>query len=137
MVADEVRGLAQRTAQSTHEIQRMISVLQNSTRDAVQVMQQSSEHAGHSVDQAKRAASALDGISLRVNQISEMSVQIAAAVEQQSQVSESINRNIISIRQASESTVQVGQQSHLSASDVAALAEDLRRLAAEFWRRCH
>ncbi|TDF80217.1 PAS domain S-box protein [Pseudomonas sp. H9] len=137
VVADEVRGLAQRTAQSTHEIQRMISVLQGVARDAVQVMQQSSEHAGHSVDQAKRAASALDGISLRVNQISEMSVQIATAVEEQSQVSESINRNIISIRQASESTVQVGQQSHLSATDVAALAEDLRRLAAEFWRRCH
>ncbi|MEG0860851.1 MAG: PAS domain-containing methyl-accepting chemotaxis protein [Pseudomonas sp.] len=137
VVADEVRGLAQRTAQSTHEIQRMISALQSGTRDAVQVMQQSSEHAGHSVDQARRAATALDGISLRVNQISEMSVQIAAAVEQQSQVSESINRNIISIRQASESTVQVGQQSHLSATDVAALAEDLRRLAAEFWRRCH
>ena len=137
VVADEVRGLAQRTAQSTHEIQRMISVLQVGTRDAVQVMQQSSQHAGHSVDQARRAASALDGISLRVNQISEMSVQIAAAVEQQSQVSESINRNIISIRQASESTVRDGQQSHLSASDVAALAEDLRRMAAEFWRHCH
>ncbi|MDD2057400.1 methyl-accepting chemotaxis protein [Pseudomonas putida] len=137
VVADEVRGLAQRTAQSTHEIQRMISALQNGAREAVQVMQQSSEHAGHSVEQARRAASALDGISLRVNQISEMSLQIAAAVEQQSQVSESINRNIISIRQASESTVQVGQQSHLSATDVAGLAEDLRRLADEFWRRCH
>ncbi|MCY1441372.1 hypothetical protein D9M71_576850 [compost metagenome] len=65
-----------------------------------------------------------------------MSLQIAAAVEQQSQVSESINRNIISIRQASEATVQVGQQSHLSATDVAGLAQDLRRLADEFWRRC-
>ncbi|MNJ15011.1 Aerotaxis receptor [compost metagenome] len=137
VVADEVRGLAQRTAQSTHEIQRMISALQNRAREAVQVMQQSSEHAGHSVEQARRAAGALDGISLRVNQISEMSLQIAAAVEQQSQVSESINRNIISIRQASESTVQVGQQSHVSATDVAGLAEDLRRLADEFWRRCH
>ncbi|WP_420793826.1 methyl-accepting chemotaxis protein [Pseudomonas fontis] len=135
VVADEVRGLAQRTAESTGEIQRMIHALQNGTRDAVQAMQQSSAHAGQSVEQAQRAASALDGISQRVNQISEMSLQIAAAVEQQSLVSEDINRNIISIRQASETSVHAGQQGHSSASDVAGLAEDLRRLADEFWRR--
>ncbi|MBC3422717.1 PAS domain-containing methyl-accepting chemotaxis protein [Pseudomonas sp. RW3S2] len=136
VVADEVRGLAQRTAQSTHEIQRMIAALQEGTRAAVQVMRQSSTHAGHSVEQARLASDALDSISVRVNQINEMSLQIAAAVEQQSQVSESINRNIVSIRQASEATVDVGQRSHSSASDVAGLAQDLRRLADEFWRRC-
>lgn len=44
--------------------------------------------------------------------------------------------NIISIRQASEATVDVGQRSHANATDVADLAMDLRRLADEFWRRC-
>ncbi|MCO7517036.1 methyl-accepting chemotaxis protein [Pseudomonas guariconensis] len=136
VVADEVRGLAQRTAQSTHQIQRMIATLQEGARAAVQVMQQSSAHAGHSVEQAQLASGALDSISARVNQINEMSLQIAAAVEQQSRVSESINRNIVIIRQASEATVDVGQRSHSSASDVADLAQDLRRLADEFWRRC-
>jgi aerotaxis receptor len=136
VVADEVRGLAQRTAQSTHDIQRMIAALQDGARAAVQVMQQSSAHAGHSVEQAQLASDALDSISVRVNQINEMSLQIAAAVEQQSQVSENINRNITSIRQASEATVSMGQRSHGSASDVADLATDLRRLADEFWRRC-
>ena len=107
----------------------------NMQSDAVQAMQQSSAHAGQSVEQAQRAASALDGISQRVNQISEMSLQIAAAVEQQSLVSEDINRNIISIRQASEESVVAGQHGHANASDVAGLAEDLRRLAEEFWQR--
>jgi len=135
VVADEVRGLAQRTAQSTGEIQRMISMLQNGARDAVLAMQQSSDHAGHSVEQAQHATQALHGISQRVNQISEMSMQIASAVEQQSLVSEDINRNIISIRQASEQSVTAGQRGHSTASDVAGLAEDLRRLAEEFWCR--
>ncbi|MBK5513781.1 PAS domain-containing methyl-accepting chemotaxis protein [Pseudomonas sp. TH15] len=135
VVADEVRGLAQRTQQSTNEIQRMISTLQNGARDAVQVMQQSSEHVDDSVEQAQRAARALDGISARVEQITEMSLQIAAAVEQQSAVSEDINRNIVSIRTACEVTVDEGRQSQRNSEDVAGLAGDLRMLAREFWRR--
>lgn len=133
VVADEVRGLAQRTQQSTDEIQRMISTLQGGARDAVQAMAQSSEHVEASVQQAQRAAAALDGISQRVMQITAMSQQIAAAVEEQSAVSEDINRNVVGIRNAGEATVSAGQQSQLSSEDVAALAEDLRQLAQEFW----
>ena len=76
MVADEVRGLAQRTQQSTNEIQRMISTLQGGARDAVQAMSHSSEHVEASVEQAQRAAAALDGISQRVTQITAMSQQV-------------------------------------------------------------
>jgi len=133
VVADEVRGLAQRTQQSTNEIQRMISTLQNGTRDAVMVMQQSSEHVENSVGHARRAAEALEGIRQRVGQITEMSLQIAAAVEQQSAVSEDINRNITSIRMACEVTVNEGRKSQLNSADVAGLAGDLRLLAREFW----
>ncbi|VVN43330.1 Aerotaxis receptor [Pseudomonas fluorescens] len=134
VVADEVRGLAQRTQQSTNEIQRMISALQNGTRDAVMMMQQSSEQVDHSVEQARRAADALDAISQRVNQITDMSLQIASAVEEQSSVSEDINRNISSIRSACEVTVSEGRQSQVNSTEVAGLAGDLRQLAQEFWR---
>ena len=137
VVADEVRGLAQRTQQSTNEIQRMISTLQGGARDAVQAMAHSSEHVDASVEQAQRAAAALDGISQRVTQITAMSQQIAAAVEEQSAVSEDINRNIVGIRNAGEATVSAGQQSQLSSGDVAALADDLRQLAQEFWGKRH
>ena len=134
VVADEVRGLAQRTQQSTSEIQQMISTLQDGARAAVQVMQQSSEYAQSSVSQTQRASSALSGISSQVKKITEMSVQIASAVEEQSVVSEDINRNIAGIRNACEVTVDAGQQSHRNSGDVAALAAGLRSLAQEFWQ---
>lgn len=73
----------------------------------------------------------MDGISRRVKQITEMSVQIASAVEEQSAVSEDINRNIISIRSACEVTVTAGQQSHVNSGDVAGLAGGLYAC----WRR--
>ena len=134
VVADEVRSLAQRTQHSTNEIQQMILTLQDGARAAVQVMQQSSQHAENSVSQAQLASSALDEITQQVKKITQMSVQIALAVEEQSVVSEDINRNIAGIRSAGDVTVLAGQHSHRSSGDVAELAVSLRSLAQEFWQ---
>ena len=135
VVADEVRGLASRTQQSTSEIQRMIATLQNGAREAVQVMQNSSEQARQSVSQASEAAQALQGIGQRVNEITETSAQIATAVEQQSAVSEEINRNLTRIREASEQNLVAGLQSQAAANQVAALSNALRGLAEQFWAK--
>lgn len=78
---------------------------------------------------------ALEGINQRVSQISEMNLQIAAAVEQQSAVGDDIQRNLCAIRQASESNVVASNQSRGSADQVAALAERLPGLTEQFWGR--
>jgi aerotaxis receptor len=135
VVADEVRGLASRTQQSTTEIQRMIVTLQEGARNAVSVMNNSSEQARHSVTQASEATQALHGIGLRVNEITDTTIQIASAVEQQSAVSEEINRNLTRIRQASEQNVVAGLQSQAAASQVAGLSVDLNQLAEQFWAK--
>ncbi|HEX5841953.1 MAG TPA: PAS domain-containing methyl-accepting chemotaxis protein [Pseudomonas sp.] len=139
VVADEVRGLASRTQQSTAQIQQTIDTLRSSTAQAVQAMQRSHAQAGVSVEQALLAAQALDGINQRVGEISDMSVQIAAAVEQQSAVGDSIQRNLDGIRQASDGNVLASDQSRNAADHVAGLAERLQLLAEQFWgeRRAH
>jgi aerotaxis receptor len=135
VVADEVRALASRTQQSTAEIHGTIDTLRRSTTDAVGAMQRSHSKAQASVEQALSAARALDGITQRVGEISDMSVQIAAAVEQQSSVGESIQCSLNGISQATDSNVLASNRSRTTAAHVASLAERLQLLSAQFWGR--
>jgi aerotaxis receptor len=135
VVADEVRSLAGRTQQSTSDIQDMISTLQQGAASAVDVMRASRDKARQSVSHAENAAMALVGIGEKVNQISEMNAQIATAVEQQSAVSEEINRSIIHIRDSAHLNAETGRTNQTSAQNVSRLSEALHELAKQFWAK--
>lgn len=137
VVADEVRTLASRTQKSTLEIQEMIEKLQAGARAAVATMQQSREQAESSVEQARLAATALDNITSSVSTITDMSAQIATAVEEQSAVSEEINRNIVSIREVSDANSHTGASSAQIALQGAQLAQSLEELVQQFWAKRH
>ena len=133
MVADEVRALAQRTQASTGEIDALIAGLQDTVASSVAAMGDSQRRAQAITAQAQQAAQALAGITQRVSQISDMSIQIASAVEQQSAVGDHIQRNLQGIRQACEGTAEASARSHCSAEQLAGLAGRLQLLAEQFW----
>lgn len=135
VVADEVRSLAARTQQSTTDIQNIIATLQNRARTAVTAMEQSSERADGCVNDAEEATLALESIGRKVNEISDMNVQIATAAEQQGAVSEDINRGVSSIREAANENVWLGKSNLESASAVADLSDGLKELAQQFWNK--
>ncbi|MCV6588407.1 MAG: methyl-accepting chemotaxis protein [Marinobacterium sp.] len=98
VVADEVRTLAHRTTESTTEIRQMIEQLQNGTRSAVETMTNSKEVVVNAVERSQQLAASFTDITTSMHQITAMNTQIASAAEQQSSVSEEINKNTVRIR---------------------------------------
>ncbi|KWS94044.1 MULTISPECIES: methyl-accepting chemotaxis protein [Pseudomonas syringae group] len=132
VVADEVRSLANRTQQSTQEIQNMISTLQGGTETAAQNMRDSCELVNRAVDQTRNAQSALSRINQEVGAINHMNAQIASAAVQQSSVAEDVAMNINSIHDSTLKSANGSQQVASASEELAQLADRLTRKVAFF-----
>ena len=132
VVADEVRTLASRTQESTQEIQEMIERLQSRSSDAVNVMEQGRQRAEKTVEQAALAGESLDAITKAVASINEMNTLIAAAAEEQSAVSEEINKNVVNINDLADDSVNGAQKTTTESEALAALAQRLHDLVSQF-----
>lgn len=132
VVADEVRMLAQRSQHSTKEIQEIVERLQQSSERAVSAMQQGQEKARDSVEKAQSVGTSLDKIAQAVSSINDMNLQIASAAEEQTAVSDEINRNVVNINQIAGEAVMNIEQTSLTSESLANLAVGLQRLVAHF-----
>lgn len=132
VVADEVRTLAQRSQNSTEQIQQMIQRLQTAVADAVAAMDTAQKRAAQSVDHVQNAAHSLTSIAGEVSGINDMNMQIATAAEEQSAVAEEINRNIATISQIADSTSQGASSTREHSETLVELATELRRLVSQF-----
>jgi len=133
VVADEVRTLANRTHDSTREIQEMIEHLQSGASRAVDVMQKSRQQADSSVERGEEAVTSLNAITDAVAAINDMSAQIAAAVKEQNAVAQEVNQNVVNIQQSSEMSVEGIRSSEEASNAMAAKAQEMETLAAQFW----
>ncbi|WP_159651378.1 methyl-accepting chemotaxis protein [Vibrio atypicus] len=104
VVADEVRQLAQRSHESTEEIQNIISLIQASTEKAVQAMDEGSQLSQVCVDSANISGDKLDSLLLQVDDISDRNNQIATAIEEMARVTEEMNSSIQSINDVCSAT---------------------------------
>ncbi|MEO9276151.1 methyl-accepting chemotaxis protein, partial [Marinomonas sp. 5E14-1] len=122
VVADEVRNLANRTKESTNEIQGVISSLQGEAKRSVQLMNSNMEDAKTTASKSDDANKALQSIRQSVSVIQDMNVQIATAAEEQTHVASEINVSIVSINDLAKTTYGSSNSNKNMASNLTDLA---------------
>ena len=132
VVADEVRTLAQRTQDSTSEIENFILTLQSDANAAYGVIENSQAMAKNAVEKSEDVEQTLNTISNSVSHIFAMTEQVAVAVEEQAMVTQDVAKNVVNIEHKSMESTTGSTQITTTAQEQAILAVTLQDIATIF-----
>ena len=132
VVADEVRTLAQRTQDSTVEIEEIINQLQNEAGNANNMAKRTQKRADESIEGAHQIELSLTSIVTAVSDVNLMIEQIATSAEEQVSVTEEINTNVNDIDKKSAEITSGAQGVSQAANEQVEIANTLETLAAKF-----
>ncbi len=123
VVADEVRQLAQRTQESTQEIQITIAQLQQGTDSVVEAMKSSLVDTEKSVEQTALAGTQMDRVSEVIGSIDQANHNVALATTEQNDVTKSIDSDIH----------HIGEYANKGQRNLNDVLQECNKLRAEFY----
>nr|WP_053150645.1 methyl-accepting chemotaxis protein [Pseudomonas protegens] len=127
VVADEVRLLAQRTANSTQEITEMVDKIQMGTREAVSSMDVGVNQVKSGVELAQQAGEAIVNIRTSSGNVVRVVDQISLALREQTAASQDVARNVERIAQMSQQNSQAVEETTETARSLQQLAQNLEQ----------
>ena len=132
VVADEVRALAGRTKESTNGIIDLIKTNQDQTQHAATAMEKSNEQANSVVEQAQKAGVSLNSINAGVNEIQDMSTQIAQAASDQNSILVKVSSAFERISNMADSGNEASQQIAELSNKLIEQSNELKHLTSSF-----
>lgn len=132
VVADEVRTLASRTAQSTEEIRDKIQSLQSQVCAVQTSMQSSYQETDNSMRTVEETAQQMDAVSLMIDQAEEMSTHIATAAEEQSAVTTEIDKNVTHVKDLSDGILEAASHIQQASGELDQVAIDINQKISQF-----
>ncbi|MGI2194863.1 methyl-accepting chemotaxis protein [Shewanella baltica] len=123
VVADEVRALASKTQSSTNDISTLIDALQKEVQSASGIIDKGAERAQMAVSQTEQALNSLNSMVSQIGEISGQVTHIAAAAEEQSAVTEEVNRNITGISDSASELARLAGEAQQSSVVLANLVK--------------
>ena len=125
VVADEVRNLAARTANSTREISEMVKSIQQGTAGAVEGMERGVERVNAGVARAEKAGEAMARIRQAAEQVQGTVAEISHALREQSSASTEIAQQVEMIARMAEENGLAVASNHQTAASLGTLADTL------------
>ncbi|GAA3971194.1 methyl-accepting chemotaxis protein [Allohahella marinimesophila] len=132
VVADEVRALAGKTQESTNSIRQMIESVQSGVQNVVDMIEDGFGRVSSSVELAKETESLLANTLEVIGRVEEMSIQTATATEEQTAVTDEINRNLQELNAQTQMSNEVAHDTHEAARDVSNMAGSIRDGVGQF-----
>lgn len=132
VVADEVRTLAQRTAESTEQINEMIASLNAKASSTVTAIELGSKNTLENAERLKETGHTLNGISQEIVLLSELNNSVATATREQTLATSEISQNIVMISDSAEQTKENMKKSEQLCSGLNKESNILRDLLGKF-----
>ncbi len=132
VVADEVRSLAQKTQDSTEEIERIINSVQEGAQNTVRVMDISRTRTAESVELFNRVAEKLGDITANIDHLSRLNHQVETSAQEQAQVSERIAGKITEVTAITQQTALAAEKNQETSRLLTETAARTRALSSRF-----
>ena len=131
IVANEVKRLAERTADATGQIKNLVDAIQKATNGTIMLTEEGSKGVDRASELVARVAEALQEISRMVHETTAAAREIKFSTQQQTTASEQMAETIAEVRDVAAQVAVSTKETTQAIAELTALAERLKSLVAE------